>query len=36
MLKMYSQNDQTSILEILQNKILFPAQPWSEERYRIL
>ena len=36
MLKMYSTNDQTSILEVLENQILFAAQPWSEELYRIL
>ena len=36
MLKMYLQNDQTDILEVLEKEILLAAQPWSEELYGIL
>ena len=35
-LKMYSQNDETGILEVLENKISFAAQLWWEDLYRIL
>ena len=33
---MYSQNDETGILEVLENKISFAAQLWWEDLYRIL
>ena len=36
MLKMYSQNDEAGILDVLENKILFAAQPWWKDLYRIL
>ena len=36
MLKMYSQNDKTGILEVLENKIFIVVQPWWEDHYRIL
>ena len=29
--KMYSQNGETGILEVLENKIFFAAQPWWED-----
>ena len=35
MLKMYSQNVETCILEFLENEIFFAAQPWWEDFYRI-
>ena len=35
-LKMYSQNDETGVLEFLESKIFFAAQPWWEDLYRIL
>ena len=33
---MYSQNDETGILEALENKIFFAAKAWWEDLYRIL
>ena len=36
MLTMYLQNDETAILEVLENKIFFAVQPWCEDLYRIL
>ena len=30
MLKMYSENDETDILEVLDSEIFFVAQPWWE------
>ena len=36
MLKMYLQNDETGVLEILESKIFFAAQPWWEDFYSIL
>ena len=35
-LKIYSQNDETGVLEVLESKILFAAQPRWEDFYRIL
>ena len=35
MSKMYTQNDEKGILEVLENKIVFAAQPWWEDLYRI-
>ena len=32
---MYSQNNETGVLEVLEIKILFAAQPWWAEFYRI-
>ena len=34
-LQMYSQNDETGILEVLENEIFFAAQSWWEDLYRI-
>ena len=28
MLKMYSQNDETDVSDVLENKIFFATQPW--------
>ena len=36
MLKMYSQNDETGILEALEEKIFFASQPRWEDFSRIL
>ena len=36
MSKIYSQNDATGVLEVLENKIFFAAQPWWEDLYRVL
>ena len=33
--KMYSQNDETGVLEALESKIFFAAQPLWEELYQI-
>ena len=35
MLKIYSQNDETGISELLKNEIFFATQPWWEDLYRI-
>ena len=35
-IKMYSQNDETGVLEVVENKIFFSAQPWWGDLYRIL
>ena len=32
---MYSQNDETGVLEVLETKVFFAAQPWWEGLYRI-
>ena len=34
--KIYSQNDETGTLEVLENKIFFTAQAWLEDLYKIL
>ena len=31
MLKVYSQNDETYVLEVLENRIFSAAQPWWED-----
>ena len=31
MLKMYSQNDKTGVLVVIESKIFFAAQPWWED-----
>ena len=36
MLKMYLQIDETGVLEILESKIFFAAQPWWEDFYSVL
>ena len=36
MLKIYSHNNETGILEVLENELFFAAQPRWEDFYRIL
>ena len=36
MLKMYLQNDETGVLEILESNIFFAAQSWWEDFYSVL
>ena len=35
MLNMYAQNNETGVLDVLENKTFFAAQTWWEDLYRI-